>query len=205
MLMPATINAAQNTNASRLVRRVETWNNIATQRSARRIRSPRPGGIDGKPGIITDRAVVVIETETEETLLPFGVTCPGVTLQTESAGAPLQDSDTCWLNPPSGVTASVKFVAWPAFSVEDPEEIDTEKSIPVPVRVSNCVLGEALSVTDSDPDRVPPAVGLKVTLMEQFAPAAKLAPQVLVWLKSPLTLIPEMFSAALPPLLSFTA
>lgn len=34
--------------------------------------------------------------------------------------------------------------------------------------------------------RVPVAVGLNVTLIVQFAPAARLAPQLFVWEKSPL-------------------
>lgn len=34
--------------------------------------------------------------------------------------------------------------------------------------------------------RVPVAVGLKVTLIVQLAPEAKLEPQLLVWAKSPL-------------------
>src|SRR5437667_443173 len=38
-----------------------------------------------------------------------------------------------------------------------------------------CGLPPALSVTDSDPVRAPEAVGVKVTLMVQFAPAAKVA------------------------------
>jgi len=66
------------------------------------------------------------------------------------------------------------------------------------------VLGDALSVIDSDPTRLPPVDGLKVTLMEQLAPAARLEPHVFVWLKSPLAAMFEIASAALPPLVSFT-
>ena len=56
--------------------------------------------------------------------------------------------------------------------------------------------------------RVPAAVGLKVTLMVQLAPAATLEPQVLVWAKS-LALVPEsatlvMLKAALPELVRVT-
>ena len=49
-----------------------------------------------------------------------------------------------------------------------------------------CGLFPASSVIDTDAVRVPAAVGLKVTLTIQFAPAATLAPQVFVWEKSPL-------------------
>jgi hypothetical protein len=48
------------------------------------------------------------------------------------------------------------------------------------------------------------AVGVKVTLIVQLAPAATLAPQVLVWAKSPLAATLEMFRAALPVLVSVT-
>ena len=52
---------------------------------------------------------------------------------------------------------------------------------PVPVRLTVCGLPVALSVTVIVPGWLPVAVGLKVTLMEQLAPAATEAPQVLVW------------------------
>ncbi len=52
---------------------------------------------------------------------------------------------------------------------------------PVPVRLTLCGLPAALSVIDSVPVRVPVAVGVKVTLMVQLAPAATEAPQVFVW------------------------
>jgi hypothetical protein len=45
---------------------------------------------------------------------------------------------------------------------------------------------------------------LKVTLMVQLALAATLEPQVLVWEKSPLTVMLEMLRVALPVLLSVT-
>jgi hypothetical protein len=54
------------------------------------------------------------------------------------------------------------------------------------------------------PVLVPVAVGLKVTLMVQEAPAATLEPQVLVWEKSPLALIMILLSVAFPEFLSVT-
>jgi hypothetical protein len=54
------------------------------------------------------------------------------------------------------------------------------------------------------PFLVPATVGLNVTLMVQEAPAATLEPQVLVWEKSPLALIPETVSVALPVLVRIT-
>jgi hypothetical protein len=50
----------------------------------------------------------------------------------------------------------------------------------VPVRLTDCGLPEALSVIVKLAVRLPAAVGVNVTLMVQFAPAATLEPQVLV-------------------------
>src|SRR5581483_5132910 len=52
--------------------------------------------------------------------------------------------------------------------------------VPVPVNVIDCGLPLALSVMLILPVRVPVAVGEKVTLMLQLAPAANEAPQVWV-------------------------
>ena len=62
----------------------------------------------------------------------------------------------------------------------------TAGAIPVPVRLAVCGLFVALSVTVRVPVRVPPAVGVNVTLMVQVSPAATLAPQLFVCPKSPL-------------------
>ena len=75
---------------------------------------------------------------------------------------------------------------------------------PVPVRLMVWVAGLALSVMVTTPVLVPAAVGLKVTLRVQLAPAATLEPQVLVWEKSPLAMMLVMLSAALPVLLRVT-
>jgi hypothetical protein len=56
--------------------------------------------------------------------------------------------------------------------------------VPVPVRATTCGLPGALSLTDNEAVRAPVAVGRKVTLNVQFAPAAKVAPQVVVRAKS---------------------
>ena len=75
---------------------------------------------------------------------------------------------------------------------------------PVPVRLTVCVAGLALSVMVTTPVLVPAAVGLKVTLRVQLALAARLAPQVLVWEKSPLAVMLVMLRVALPVFLSVT-
>ena len=51
----------------------------------------------------------------------------------------------------------------------------------MPVRLTECGLPAALSVIVIAPVRVPAAVGVKVTLMEQFALAAKVLLQVVVF------------------------
>jgi hypothetical protein len=66
-----------------------------------------------------------------------------------------------------------------------------------------------LSVIVTAALRAPVAVGVNVTLILQLAPAARLVPQVFVWLKSPL-FVPVMAmlvmpSAAVPVLERVTA
>ena len=52
--------------------------------------------------------------------------------------------------------------------------------------------------TVTEPDRVPTAAGVKVTLMVQLAPGARELPQVFVSAKSPVIVIPEIVSGAFP-------
>ena len=61
-----------------------------------------------------------------------------------------------------------------------------------------------MSVIVTVPVRAPAAVGVKVTEIVQFAPAATLAPQVLVCEKSPDAAIEVMVRAAVPELVSVT-
>lgn len=75
---------------------------------------------------------------------------------------------------------------------------------PVPVTKSDTTGGELLLETLSEPLRVPIAVGWKVTWMAQLLPTARLAGQVLVWVKSPLTDTPEMLRGSVPVLESVT-
>src|SRR5690348_230549 len=62
----------------------------------------------------------------------------------------------------------------------------TGLGVPVPVRLTNCGLPGALSVTVRSPFRVPSAVGVNVTLIVQLAPARTELPQLLFSAKSPL-------------------
>jgi hypothetical protein len=91
-----------------------------------------------------------------------------------------------------------------AEKVKEVGERLTTGAVPVPVRLTVCVVGLALSVMVTTPVRVPVAVGLKVTLRVQLALAARLEPQVLVWEKSPLAVMLLMLRVALPVLLRVT-
>ena len=79
---------------------------------------------------------------------------------------------------------------------------------PVPESATVWGLPAALSATLRDAVRVPAAAGVKVTPIVQVAPAATLAPHVLVWVKSPAlapeTAMPETSSEALPVLVRVT-
>ena len=69
----------------------------------------------------------------------------------------------------------------PALMVTLAGEAERSKSMPVPLRLTVCGLPpKALSLTLSVPVRLPAATGLKVTLMEQLAPAANVDEQLLV-------------------------
>ena len=74
----------------------------------------------------------------------------------------------------------------------------------MPVSPTDCGLPPALSVNFTVPVRLPAAVGVKVTLIVQFAPAATLDPHVLVSAKSPEAAIWVIESAALPELVKVT-
>lgn len=71
-------------------------------------------------------------------------------------------------------------------------------TVPVPARETVCGLPGALSVTSTLPISVPETVGLKTTVILQLAPAATLAPQLLIWVKSPVTVTLATVSAEVP-------
>ena len=78
------------------------------------------------------------------------------------------------------------------------------KSSPEPETPTVCGLPEALSVTERLPLLVPPAVGLKMTVIVQFAPAMSAPPQLFVCEKSPLTPIVVIVSEDWPELVRVT-
>jgi hypothetical protein len=84
----------------------------------------------------------------------------------------------------------------------------TAGAVPVPVKATVWGLPVALSVMETVPDLAPVAEGVKVTLIEQMAPAAKLEPQVFVCAKSvllvPVIAMPNMLSVPVPLLVIVT-
>jgi hypothetical protein len=93
---------------------------------------------------------------------------------------------------------------WAGNVKEAGESFTVVELPPVPVRLTVWVSGLALSKMVTAPVLVPVAVGVKVTVMMQEAPAATLEPQLLVWEKFPLTLKLAMLSVAFPVFSSLT-
>lgn len=81
---------------------------------------------------------------------------------------------------------------------------ETIGAVPEPVSETVCGLPAALSVTVTVPLALPEIVGVKVTLMVQFASEASVGPQVFVSANSPLAAIAEMVKLPLPVLVSVT-
>jgi hypothetical protein len=96
----------------------------------------------------------------------------------------------------------VAVVGPPADVVRLVELEDKPNTIPVPLNAIVCGEPLALSVTVSVPVPAPAAKGLYVTEIVQFAPAATLVPQVLVWAKSPDAAIELSVRVAVPEFVS---
>src|SRR5512142_2801010 len=92
----------------------------------------------------------------------------------------------------------------------EPVGIAREKSVPVPVATMVCGLPWALSVIVIPPVLAPLMLGVKVTVIVQWAPAANDVPQLLVCAKSVLdtgslkAAIEVMASATFPVLVKVT-
>src|SRR5437667_464659 len=135
-------------------------------------------GTGKRVGGITN-ALVVMDTCACWGVAPSAAaTEAGDTVQVEPMSAPAHARPTGDLNPPIGVMVTVNVSVFPActFAVAaGPVNPKSGAAVPFPLSVMICGLPPALSVTDSVPVRAPEAVGVKVTLMVQFAPAAKVA------------------------------
>ena len=69
---------------------------------------------------------------------------------------------------------------------------------PVPAKVTGDTATLLLLLSDSDPARLPVAAGVKVILMIQLLFAASVPPQLLVWPKSPVAVIPDIVRGPSP-------
>lgn len=145
------------------------------------------------------RAVVVI-VAVEVTPLDVGVTELGFSVHEEPAGAPVHVSATADVNAFNPVTVTVEVPVLPAAKLKVAGATVTEKSgpevVPVPVRVAVCGLLASLSATLSNAVTAPAAVGVKVTLIVQLLPTARVAPHALVCANTD-ALVPVMLTTML--------
>ena len=74
----------------------------------------------------------------------------------------------------------------------------------MPVRLMDCGLSPALSMMTREPARVPVAVGVNVTVIEQDALAGRVAGQLFEARKLPLAAMLVMFKLSLPALVRAT-
>lgn len=109
------------------------------------------------------------------------------------------------MKPPDGEKRTVVVVDEPGELTASPvEPLDTETVAAVPVKATLCGEPLALSVIVSAPVLVPATVGVKVTEIVQFAPAANAEGQALVSAKSPVAAMEILASAAVPEFVSVT-
>jgi hypothetical protein len=151
------------------------------------------------------RRVVLIFKVAVAAVAPLGVTEPGEAVQVASAGMPVQVRDTPESNPDKDFTLRATLVEFPATTVAVVGFTAMPKSDPAPVNVTTCGLLGALSVIVKAPERVPTALGVKVTLIVQEAPVPRLWPQLVLSEKSPLGVILVMLKLAVPELVRVIA
>jgi hypothetical protein len=110
------------------------------------------------------------------------------------------------LKPPAGETATARFAVCPAEIVVGVGETGaSEKSCPVPARLTVCGLSDALSVIVKVPALAPLTVGSKKTPIAQLEPAATLFTQVFKVPKSAAFVVTALIvSVAVPVLVTVT-
>ena len=124
----------------------------------------------------------------------------------EMANSPVVEGDTPVSEPVFSLLASVNVLAAlvPPTAVLAKVAlagVNVACALPVPVNDTLCGLPPALSVKLIAPVRVPTCVGVKVTLILQFFPAASVLPQALeLMAKSPLGVMLVMFNVPVPVL-----
>ena len=126
------------------------------------------------------RCVVLMVMLEVTAVVPLGVTEVGEAEHVASAGSPLHVRATPELNPDAELTLTVTLAVFPATTLAEVGLMDRLKSAPPPVSATAWGLLGAESVIVKAPVRVPTTLGVKVTLIVQEAPAARLAVQVLV-------------------------
>jgi hypothetical protein len=98
----------------------------------------------------------------------------------------------------TGCGALVVVTVWLGKVREADERVAAGPGPPIPLNGIVCGLLAALSVMVTDPYRLPLAVGVKVTLIVQFAPAATVVPHELACAKSPVAATLVMINDPLP-------
>src|SRR5207253_2001419 len=135
-------------------------------------------GTGKRVGGITN-ALVVMDTCACWGVAPsVAATEAGDTVQVEPMSAPAHARPTGDLNPPIGVMVTVNVRVFPAFTFSvaaGPVNPKSGAAVPFPLSVMICGLPPALSVSESGRAPCRESVGVSVTLMVQFAPAAKVA------------------------------
>src|SRR5437870_3912018 len=171
-------------------------------------------GTGKRVGGITN-ALVVMDTCACWGVAPsVAATEAGDTVQVEPMSAPAHARPTGDLNPPIGVMVTVNVRVFPAFTFSvaaGPVNPKSGAAVPFPLSVMICGLPPGLEERRVGTVRAPEAVGVKVTLMVQFAPAAKVAglvgqalAPVLVAAKSPEAANELIVKAAVPVFVSVT-
>ncbi len=162
------------------------------------------------PVAVGVKVTLMVQLAPAATLVPFlqvvpaaGAKSPlGSTLVMVSMTVPLFVSVTTWV----GLVVLRGWLPKLKFPVD--RLTAGPEGVPVPIKLITCGLPPALSVMVIAPARVPMAVGAKLTLIVQLAPAATLPPfgQVMpdAGKKSPLGTMLAMVNAALPVLVSVT-
>lgn len=111
-----------------------------------------------------------------------GVTLVGLNVALDADGNPEAENEIEFGKPPvAGVAVTVNVAVCPAVMVAEDVGAARVKSIPVPVSVTVCVAGDALSVSVSVAGpKEPVDGGVKVMLMMQVPPPGIVAPLVQV-------------------------
>jgi hypothetical protein len=136
-------------------------------------------GVRGVDGGNAPRTVVAIESVDVVAVAP-GVTLVGLNVAVAAVGNPAAENVIAFAKPPvAGVAVIVNIAVCPAVTVTADVGPLMAKSMPVPVSVAVCVVGEALSVSVSVAGPNDPVdIGVKVMLTTHVPPPATVAPFV---------------------------